>query len=98
MIIIKDVFGGIVCDAKSIYITDRNQVRVIDSWRDYAPKTISNPITAFFDTQYEAERAIDWIFEQMKAQRGAVNIIIDMTECPAIKDNDEGASIEELRI
>lgn len=99
MIIIKDVFGNIVCDVKSIYAArDFNQVMVTHSWENYTPESNRDQITEDFDAQYKANRVIDWIFEQMKAQRGAANIIIDLAECPTIKDKDEGASIEELRI
>lgn len=98
MIIIKDVFGNIVCDVKSIYIDGEfNRIMVFHSWDDYTPKSNRDQITEDFDTQYKANRVIDWIFEQMKSQRGAANIIIDLAECPIIKDKDEGASIEELR-
>lgn len=87
MIIIKDVFGNIVCDVKSIYAhRDFNQVMVTHSWDDYTPESNRDQITEDFDTQYKAERVIDWIFEQMNTQRGAANIIIDMKECPFLKE------------
>lgn len=87
MLIIKDVFGNIVCDVKSIYAhRDFNQVMVTHSWDDYTPESNRDQITEDFDTQYKAERVIDWIFEQMKTQRGAANIIIDMKECPFLKE------------
>lgn len=98
MLIIKDVFGNIVCDVKSIYIDDEfNRIMVFHSWDDYTPKSNRDRITEEFNASYEAERVMDWIFEQLKSQRGAANIIIDLAECPTIQDKDEGASIEELR-
>lgn len=36
---------------------------------------------------------MNWIFAQMTSQRGAANIIIDMTECPVIQD--EGAFADD---
>ena len=39
------------------------------------------------------KKAADWIFQQIKDQRGAANIIIDMTECPAIQN--EGALADD---
>lgn len=99
MLIIKDVFGNIVCDVKSIYIDGEfNRIMVTHSWEAYTPESNRDPITEDFNMQYKANRVIDWIFEQMKSQRGAANIIIDLAECPTIKVKDEGASIEELRI
>lgn len=41
---------------------------------------ISNVMTA-----RKGRGLIKWIFEQMKAQRGAANIVIDMQECPLLE-------------
>jgi hypothetical protein len=93
MLIIKDVFGNIVCDVESIYFDKFNQVMVTHAWEDYTPESKCDQITEEFNAQYKARRVIDWIFEQMKSQRGAANIIIDMTECPVIQN--EGAFADD---
>lgn len=55
MLIIKDVFGNIVCDVKSIYAhRDFNHVMVTHSWDDYTPESNRDPITEDFNTQYKA--------------------------------------------
>lgn len=93
MLIIKDVFGNINVDVDSIYLGKFNQVMVTHAWNDYRPESNNDPITEEFNAQYKARRVIDWIFERMKSQRGAANIIINMADCPVIWD--EGAFADD---
>lgn len=89
MLIIKDVFGNINIDVKSVYIGQFNQIMITHDWNAYVPESNRDSITEEFNAHYKAQRTMDWIFAQMASQRGAANIIIDMTECPVIQD--EGA-------
>lgn len=93
MLIIKDVFGNINVDVKSVYIGQFNQLMITHDWNAYDPESNRDPITEEFNEHYKAKRAMDWIFAQMTSQRGAANIIIDMTECPVIQD--EGAFADD---
>lgn len=85
MLIIKDVFGNINVDVKSVYIGQFNQLMITHDWNAYNPESNRDTITEEFNEHYKAKRVMDWIFAQMTSQRGAANIIIDMTECPVIQ-------------
>lgn len=78
MIIVRDVFGGISVNPVHLYV-DGNEITV--GFRDYQAR-----ISEFFESKGKTNEALDWIFEQMKAQRGNPNIIIDMKECPYLKE------------
>ena len=78
MIIVRDVFGGISINPVHLYI-DGNEISA--GFRDYAAR-----VSEFFESKEKTNEALDWIFEQMKTQRGAANIIIDMKECPFLKE------------
>lgn len=93
MLIIKDVFGNINVDVKSVYIRQFNQLMITHDWNAYNPESNRDPITEEFNAHYKAKRVMDWIFAQMTSQRGAANIIIDMTECPVIQQ--EGAFADD---
>lgn len=88
MIIVRDVFGEIICNAEHFYIDKySNNIMLIHGLHN-EPGLFSNsePITQDYNLKRKAVKAMDWIFEQMKAQRGNPNIIIDMKECPYLKE------------
>jgi hypothetical protein len=97
MIIVRDVFGNIICNAEDFYIDiysddfRREVINGIMVTRDLhnGPGAYNNtdPITEDFNLRREAVKVMDWIFERMKAQRGNPNIIIDMKECPYLKED-----------
>ena len=93
MLIIKDVFGNINVNVKSVYIGQFNQLMITHYWNAYNPESNREPITEEFNAHYIAKRVMDWIFAQMTSQRGAANIIIDMIECPVIQQ--EGAFADD---
>lgn len=93
MLIIKDVFGNINVDVKDVYIGQFNQLMITHDWNAYNPESNRDSITEEFNAHYIAKRVMDWIFTQISYQRGAANIIIDMTECPVIQD--EGAFADD---
>lgn len=93
MLIIKDVFGNINVDVKSVYIGQFNQIMITHDWDAHNPESSRDSITEEFNAHYKAKRAMKWIFAQMTYQRGAASIIIDMTECPVIQD--EGAFADD---
>lgn len=78
MIIVRDVFGGISINPVHLYV-DGNEITA--GFRDYQAR-----ISEFFESKGKTNEALDWIFEQMKAQRENTNIIIDMKECPYLKE------------
>lgn len=88
MIIVRDVFGEIICNAENFYINPySNCIMLIhDIHNGIGPVSNEEPITQDFELKRKAVKAMDWIFEQMKAQRGNPNIIIDMKECPYLKE------------
>lgn len=78
MIIVRDVFGGISINPVHLYV-DGNEITA--GFRDYQAR-----ISEFFESEGKTNEALDWILEQMKAQRENTNIIIDMKECPYLKE------------
>lgn len=93
MLIIKDVFGNINVDVKSVYIGQFNQLMITHDWNAYDPESNRDSITEEFDANYKAKRTMNWIFAQIASQRGEANIIIDMAECPVIQQ--EGAFADD---
>lgn len=77
MIIIRDVFGGIIINPVNLYVdnlyVDGNSIMA--GSRDYSAR-----ISEYFETRGEADEALDWIFDQMNQQCGNPNIFIDMKE------------------
>lgn len=78
MIIVRDAFGGISINPVHLYV---NGSEIMAGFKDYAAR-----VSEFFESEGKANEALNWIFEQMKAQKDAVNIIIDMKECPFLKE------------
>lgn len=77
MIIVRDVFGGMSINPVHLYV-DGNEITA--GFRDYQAR-----VSEFFDSKGKADEALDWIFEQMKTQKDAANIIIDLKECPFLR-------------
>lgn len=50
MLIIKDVFGNINVDVKSVYIGQFNQLMITHDWNAYNPESNRDPITEGFNT------------------------------------------------
>lgn len=98
MIIVRDVFGNIICNVNDFYIntySDDFRREVINgiyvtcnifNEPAHGPFTDGEAITEEFNLKREASRVMDWIFDQMKVQGDAANIIIDMKKCPFLQD------------
>lgn len=81
MIIIRDVFGGIIINPVNLYV-DGNSITA--GFRDYSAR-----ISKYFETRGEADEALDWIFDQMNQQCGNPNIFIDMKERPFLMEGSK---------
>lgn len=88
MIIVRDVFREIICNAEHFYInTYSNRIMLVhDIHNGIGLVSNEEPITQDFELKRKGVKTMDWIFEQMKSQRGNPNIIIDMKECPYLKE------------
>lgn len=62
MLIIKDVFGNINVDVKSVYIGQFNQLMITHDWNAYNPESNRDPITEGFNAHYTAKWVMNWIF------------------------------------
>lgn len=52
-------------------------------------------LTRGFKNEQDGEKVLNWIFEQMKAQKDAVNIITDMKECPFLNGHEKEGEKEK---
>lgn len=88
MIIVRELSGRIVTTLLGFRVDRARFFRIVglmedkdcDQWDfDYL-------LAGGFRFEAEANEVLNWIFQQMKVQKNAVNIIIDMKECPYLKE------------
>lgn len=78
MIIVIDVNGEISTDVRDIYIANTCIVAAVG---EYESATVYRITGRLGDS---ADGALNWIDDQIKDQRGASNIVIDMRDCPSV--------------
>lgn len=104
MLIIRNDIGSIITNPRRIYADYANLVIKIvpilcvkHAW-DHTFEAIT---THRLPSKKAVHLTIDWIFERIEHQRANPNIVVDVNKCPFLKvkedEQDEGASIEELR-
>lgn len=79
MIIARDAFNNIICDVKAFYINSEGNAINVENTESY--RQVTKNIGS-----HKVFYAIDWIFEQMQAQRGNANIFIDVCKCPVCEE------------
>lgn len=104
MLIIRNDIGSIITGPRRIYADYANFVIKIvpilsakHAW-DHTSEAIT---THRLPSKKAVRLTLDWIFERIEHQRANPNIVVDVNKCPFLKvkedEQDEGASIEELR-
>lgn len=88
MIIVRELSGRIMAPLLGFRVDRARLFRVVALMEDKGCEQwyFDYPLAVGFRFEKQAYEVLDWIFEQMKAQRGNPNIIIDMKECPYLKE------------
>lgn len=88
MIIVRELSGRIMAPLLGFRVDRAKFFRVVALMEDKGSEQwdFDYPLAVGFRFEKSAYEVLDWIFEQMKAQRGNPNIIIDMKECPSLKE------------
>lgn len=99
MLIIKRQYGPIIKDPQKIDVSyNLGAVVALDMHSTEPPI----PITNRLPSGRAVHLTLEWLYNQIFHHRNDRNIVIDINACPFLnvkeEDDDEGASIEELRI
>lgn len=88
MIIVRELSGRIMAPLLGFRVDRARFFRVVALMEDKDSEQwdFDYPLAVGFKFEKQAYDVLDWIFERMKAQRGHPNIIIDMKECPYLKE------------
>lgn len=87
MIIVRELSGRIMAPLLGFRVDRAKFFRVVALMEDKGSEQwdFDYPLVVGFRFEKSAYEVLDWIFEQMKAQKDAVNIIIDLKECPFLR-------------
>lgn len=87
MIIVRELSGRIMTSLLGFRVDRARFFRVVALMEDKGSEQwdFDYPLAVGFRFEKQAYEVLDWIFEQMKAQKDAVNIIIDLKECPFLR-------------
>lgn len=87
MIIVRELSGRIMAPLLGFRVDRAKFFRVVALMEDKDSEQwdFGYPLAVGFRFEKSAYEVLDWIFEQMKAQKDAVNIIIDLKECPFLR-------------
>ncbi|WP_297013570.1 hypothetical protein [uncultured Dialister sp.] len=89
MIIVRELSGRIMAPLMGFRVVRESMLfRVVALMEDKGSEQwdFDYPLAVGFRFEKQAYEVLDWIFERMKAQRRNPNIIIDMKECPYLKE------------
>lgn len=89
MIIVRELSGRIMAPLMGFRVVRESMLfRVVALMEDKGSEQwdFDYPLAVGFRFEKQAYEVLDWIFERVKAQRGNPNIIIDMKECPYLKE------------
>lgn len=89
MIIVRELSGRIMAPLMGFRVVRASMLfRVVALMEDKGSEQwdFDYPLAVGFRFEKQAYEVLDWIFERMKAQRRNPNIIIDMKECPYLKE------------
>ena len=89
MIIVRELSGRIMAPLMGFRVVRESMLfRVVALMEDKGSEQwdFDYPLAVGFRFEKQAYEVLDWIFERMKDQRGNPNIIIDMKECPYLKE------------
>lgn len=88
MIIVRELSGRIMAPLLGFRVERVKFFRVVALMEDKGGEQwdFDYPLAVGFRFEKQAYEVLDWIFERMKAQRRNPNIIIDMKECPYLKE------------
>ena len=89
MIIVRELSGRIMAPLMGFRVVRAGMLfRAVALMEDKGSEQwdFDYPLAVGFRFEKQAYEVLDWIFERVKAQRGNPNIIIDMKECPYLKE------------